>query len=204
MTTHATVLIVPGLREHVPEHWQTLLAARLPRVHTVPPLEEDKLSCAARVQALDHALRAIDGPVVLVAHSAGVLMVAHWAQTLESRPHHPMARPSIVGALLATPADVENDFPPGYPTRDTLREQGWLPIPRRALPFPSLLAASRNDPLCAFERAQALAHHWGSELVDLGDVGHLNPAAGFGNWPRALELIARLDEQAGSQASANL
>jgi len=193
----ATILIVPGLREHVDEHWQTLLAAKLPRSHTVPPLTIDKLNCAARVEALDRALSAIDGPVILVAHSAGVMMVAQWALTARTR--HP-----IVGALLATPADVENDFPPGYPTRDTLREQGWLPIPRRALPFPSLLAASRNDPLCAFERAQALAHHWGSELVDLGDVGHLNPAAGFGNWPRALELIARLDEQAGSQASANL
>jgi hypothetical protein len=28
-------LIVPGLRDHVPGHWQTLLASRLPRVRTV-------------------------------------------------------------------------------------------------------------------------------------------------------------------------
>jgi predicted alpha/beta hydrolase family esterase len=27
----ATVLIVPGLRDHVAEHWQTVLGARLPR-----------------------------------------------------------------------------------------------------------------------------------------------------------------------------
>jgi hypothetical protein len=32
----------------VPQHWQTLLAAKLERVRTVPPLEHDKLSCAAR------------------------------------------------------------------------------------------------------------------------------------------------------------
>jgi hypothetical protein len=62
MTTSSTVLIVPGLCEHVPGHWQTLLAASLPLVRTVPPLEQDKLSCAARVAALDAALRAIDGP----------------------------------------------------------------------------------------------------------------------------------------------
>jgi predicted alpha/beta hydrolase family esterase len=185
MNTDATVLIVPGLRDHVPDHWQTLLAAKLPRVHTVPPLEQDKLSCAARVDALDQALRAIDGPVILVAHSAGVMMVAHWAQIFLSR------RP-IQGAVLATPADVENPFPAGYPTTDTLREHGWLPIPRSPLPFPSLLAASRNDPLCAFERAQGMAQAWGSQLVDLGEVGHLNPAAGFGEWPQALELIERL------------
>lgn len=186
MTAGSTVLIVPGLREHVPDHWQTLLATKLPRVSTVPPLEHDKLSCAARVEALDRALSDIEGPVVLVAHSAGVLMVAHWAQTSRAR------RP-INGALLATPADVENPFPPGYPTTDTLRDNGWLPIPRRPLGFPSLLAASRNDPLCAFARAQTLAHDWGSDLHDLGPVGHLNPAAGFGEWPEALELIGLLD-----------
>ncbi|UHQ20042.1 alpha/beta hydrolase [Lysobacter sp. KIS68-7] len=184
MITDATVLIVPGLREHVPDHWQTLLAAKLSKVHTVPPLETDKLSRAARVEALDCAVRAIEGPILFVAHSAGVMMVAHWA--LQSR------RP-IKGALLATPADVESPFPPAYPTTDVLREHGWLPIPRTPLPFPSILAASTNDPLCAFDRAQTLANAWGSVLEDLGPVGHLNPAAGFGVWSRSLELIARLD-----------
>ncbi|MFC3816382.1 RBBP9/YdeN family alpha/beta hydrolase [Lysobacter sp. GCM10012299] len=188
MSIQSTILIVPGLREHVPEHWQTLLAAGLPKVHTVPPLEQDKLSCAARVEALDRALAAIDGPVILVAHSAGVMMVAHWA--LSSAGDRP-----IKGALLATPADVEIPFPVGYPTLDTLRENAWLPIPRSRLGFPSLLAASRNDPLCSYSRAESLAHDWGSELVDLGQVGHLNPAAGFGKWPQAMELIARLDDQ---------
>ena len=71
-----TVLIVPGLRDHVEDHWQTLLARKLPRVRTVPPLEHDKLSCAARVAALDAALSQIDGPVVIVAHSAGVRISA--------------------------------------------------------------------------------------------------------------------------------
>ena len=38
MDPRATVLIVPGLRDHVPQHWQTLLAAQLPRVVSVPPM----------------------------------------------------------------------------------------------------------------------------------------------------------------------
>jgi predicted alpha/beta hydrolase family esterase len=197
MNSDATVLIVPGLREHVPEHWQTLLAAQLPKVRTVPPLERAKLDCAARVAALELAVQAIEGPVLLVAHSAGVMMVVHWALNSRAR------AATIRGALLATPADVETHFPEGYPTRETLREHGWLPIPRQPLPFPSLVAASRNDPLCAFARAQVLAHHWGSAFEDIGEAGHLNPAAGFGDWPAAQSLLARLDRPGETQDCAN-
>ena len=75
-----TVLIVPGLRDHVAQHWQTLLAERLPRVHAVPPMGREDLDCAARVEAIERAAQAIDGPLVIVAHSGGVVMLAHWAQ----------------------------------------------------------------------------------------------------------------------------
>ena len=183
LDTTPTILIVPGLRDHVAEHWQTLLQARLPKAASVPPLEHDKLSCAARVAALDEAINRIDGPIVLVAHSAGVMITVHWAQR-HNRP--------IQGALLATPADLEAPMPAGYPTLDALKENGWLPVPRKPLPFPSILGASRNDPLATFDRAAALAADWGSRLVDLGLVGHLNPAAGYGEWPQAETLIREL------------
>ena len=78
--TQATVLIIPGLRDHVAEHWQTLLEARLEKVRSVPPLQIDKLNCAKRVEAIQAALDQITGPVILVAHSAGVLMTIHWAE----------------------------------------------------------------------------------------------------------------------------
>lgn len=179
-----TVLIVPGLREHVPDHWQTLLAQRLERVRTVPPLAHDTLSCAARVAAIESEVQRIDGPVVIVAHSAGAIMVAHWALR-STRPIH--------GALLAAPADLETPLPPGYPERETLRAHGWLPIPRGRLPFRSIVAASTNDPLARFERVAGLATDWGSRLEDVGAVGHLNPASGFGEWPQAMALLEELD-----------
>ena len=67
-----TILIIPGLRDHVEAHWQTYLAKELPNCVTVPPLEQDKLSCQARLDAIDRALDSIDGPVLIVAHSAGL------------------------------------------------------------------------------------------------------------------------------------
>jgi len=79
MTREATVLIVPGLRDHVPQHWQTLLASRLPRVRTVTPMGRDDLDCLARVEAIEEAAASIDGPIILVAHSGGVIALAHWA-----------------------------------------------------------------------------------------------------------------------------
>ncbi|UEP33269.1 alpha/beta hydrolase [Burkholderia ambifaria] len=183
LATAPTILIVPGLRDHVEDHWQTHLQRRLPNARAVAPLEADKLSRAARVAALDAALAAIDGPVILVAHSAGVMIVAHWAR---------QATRAIDGALLAAPADLDTPMPAGYPTPDALDAHGWTPVPTQRLPFPSIVAASRNDPLARFERAEAFAAGWGSKLVDLGEVGHLNPASGYGEWHDAERLIGEV------------
>jgi uncharacterized protein len=177
------ILFVPGLRDFVAEHWQTLLAAEIEGSRTVPPLEHDKLSCAARVEALDQAIAGFDVPPILVAHSAGVLMVAHWA-----RRH----RRPIRGALLATPPDINRPLPAGYPTPTELADGGWLPVPLDRLPFPSILGTSDNDPLATPSAAVVLAFAWGSRLVSLGEVGHLNPAAGYGPWPGAHDFIAQL------------
>lgn len=184
----ATVVIVPGLRDHVPQHWQTLLETRLlaqgRKVASVPPQETDKLNCATRVEAIQRTLESIDGAVILVAHSGGVPMLVHWAKKYQ--------RP-IQGALLAAPPDFAVPMPAGYPTLDTLQANGWLPLPHGRLPFRSLVAASSNDPLASLAQVEQMAQEWGSELVHVGAVGHLNPASGFGEWPQAEDLIARLE-----------
>jgi predicted alpha/beta hydrolase family esterase len=187
-----TLLIVPGLRGHVPEHWQTLLAEATPGARIVPPLEQDGLSRAARVAALEQALAEIDGPVTLVAHSAGVLTVAHWAISRRAAGHHGR----VVGALLVTPPDLAEAWPEPYPSPATMFEHGWAPLPRDPLPFPAMVAASSNDPLASLEAVRAMASGWGAQLVELGPVGHLNPAAGYGPWPLAAELLARLQARA--------
>ena len=186
-----TVLIVPGLRDAVEQHWQTLLAADLAargrRVRTVPPMGRTDLDCAARVAAIEREAQAIDGPLILVAHSGGCAMVAHWARQTQR---------AVRGALLATPPDFERPMPPGYPSIEELRAGGWLPVPRERLPFASIIAASRDDPLARYDRVAAWAAGWGAELVDLGEVGHLNPASGYGAWPRAESFIDALATQA--------
>jgi predicted alpha/beta hydrolase family esterase len=169
-----TVLIVPGLRDHVGQHWQTLLADQLPDARTVPPMGREDLDCARRVAAIEDVAREIAGPLLVVAHSGGVVTVAHWAR---------QTRSTVTAALLAVPPDFETPMPEGYPTIDALRAGGWLPVPRERLPFRSYVCASTDDPLARIERVEQMAHDWGSTFVNLGPVGHLNPASGYGPWP---------------------
>ncbi|WP_433454468.1 RBBP9/YdeN family alpha/beta hydrolase [Streptomyces sp. CA-142005] len=191
-TPEPTVVIVPGLRDHIADHWQTVLAERLAEagrpVRTVPPVVGRRLSLDAQVGNVAATLATVDGPVVLVAHSAGVITTVHWAA------RH---RADVRGALLATPPDFTTPLPDGYPTPAELAEHGWIPVPRARLPFPSIVAASSDDPLGAPERVAELARSWGSQLLQLGAVGHLNPASGHGEWSQAEELICMLESDSG-------
>ena len=135
-TRHATILIVTGLRDHVEDHWQTHLERKLSSVRkvvSVPPLETDKLSCAARVAAVQQAIEIIEGPLIVVAHSAGVIMMVHWAQKHTRK---------LEGVLLAAPPDFESPLPAGDPTPESLQANRWLPLPRHAQPVRSVVAPS--------------------------------------------------------------
>jgi predicted alpha/beta hydrolase family esterase len=183
MSAAHTVLIVPGLREHVADHWQTLLAERLPAARIVPPLGRDNLELAPRLEAIEREAAAIEGPLIIVAHSGGVPMVVHWAQR---------TRRTVTGAVLATPPNLDRPMPRGYPTLKALGAGGWLPVPRKLLPFASIVAASQDDPLATFDEVAAMAKAWGARLQDIGNAGHLNPASGYGPWPLAEQLISEL------------
>jgi predicted alpha/beta hydrolase family esterase len=180
---NASVLIVPGLRDQVANHWQTLLASRMPRAETVAPMGRENIDLDGRVAAIEAAAQRIGGPLILVAHSAGCIMTAHWAKRTHCQ---------VIGALLAAPPDLETAMPQGYPTLEALRANGWLPVPREPLPFPSIVAASENDPLGRLDRVLELGRAWGGRIVNIGAVGHLNPTSGFGYWPQAEDFIAEL------------
>ena len=95
---NASVLIVPGLRDQVANHWQTLLASRMPRAETVAPMGRENIDLDGRVAAIEAAAQRIGGPLIIVAHSAGCIMTAHWAKRTHCQ---------AIGALLAAPPDLE-------------------------------------------------------------------------------------------------
>lgn len=170
------VLIVPGLHDSGPTHWQTWLqqstrgALRVQQHDwAVPDLER----WADRIDAT--LAREPRGPWVAAAHSFGCLALVRWLQ--RQRGAH-----DVRSALLVAPAD-----PLKFGVGDAL--------PCAPLPIPSTLVGSRNDPWMPFGSSVNWARAWGSQFVDLGHAGHVNVASGHGPWPLGKQLVERQVQQ---------
>ncbi|QIL42586.1 hypothetical protein G7074_09910 [Pedobacter sp. HDW13] len=58
--------------------------------------------------------------------------------------------------------------------------------------FKTIVVTSANDEWVTLERATFFAQHWGSELINIGNAGHINADSGFGVWPEGLEILKAL------------
>jgi uncharacterized protein len=178
-----TLLNVPGYTNSGPRHWQTLWEGYYRSIHRVHQRDWDRPERTEWVEALDAAARDARGPVVLVAHSLGCATVAHW---LSSGRTTDMA----VGVLMVAPADVDTpNWPPGV--------VGFAPMPMKTLPLQSTVIASGDDPWVDLERARAFADAWGSEMVHVGELGHLNAESGLGSWPEGRRQLEALVKRCG-------
>lgn len=172
------LLILPGWTNSGPQHWQSLWERKLPNALRIEQQNWDTPRCEDWVSELDSAISNTNASVVLIAHSLGCVAIIHWAASAR-----PQQLAKVRGAFLVAPADVERP--------DCMAElRNFAPIPQQRLPFASLLIASSNDPYCSLARAKSLAASWGSEFHNLGDAGHINAAAGFGEWPEGETLLA--------------
>ena len=113
-------------------------------------------------------------PVIVIAHSLGALATARAALAGALAP--------IAGAFLVAPPDTAQTL-----TQDEIARWGEGPWGR--LPFPSLVAASRDDPWCGFAQAATLARSWGAVLLDAGAAGHVTAEDGHGFWPEGQEML---------------
>ncbi len=171
------ILTVPGLGNSGPGHWQTAWEASLSGCRRVDlGLWEDPHR-NTWVNKLNLAIQRTEGPVILAAHSLGCMAVAWWAEY--EQPGGPADggpdAGKVIGALLVAPPDVEDRPLDRRLTR-------FAPVPAAALPFPSILVASRNDPYLTMAQARRLARGWGARLADAGEVGHINAQSSLGDW----------------------
>ncbi len=173
---NVSIIIVPGWRGSGPGHWQSLWAERLPQARRVEQDDWVTPTRAAWVGQLERTVLAAPHPVVIVAHSLGCLATVHLG---------PQAAARVRAALLVAPANPER--------RAVLND--FAPTPSQALPYRSIVVASRDDPYCSIRLAGAYARGWGSEFVSLQNAGHINIASGHGEWPLGLALLHALVEE---------
>ncbi|MBA9069455.1 hypothetical protein FHR71_003212 [Methylobacterium sp. RAS18] len=175
-TADCDILILPGYAGSEEEHWQARWAARLKTARIVAQDAWHRPDPEAWRARVAEAVAAATRPVILIAHSLGVVAA------VEAAPRFPEG--VVRGALLVAFPDIEA----GADLPESVR--AFAPVPRDPLPFPSLLVASRTDPHCTYERAEDYAYAWGSALVDAGEAGHINVASGHGPWPEGLMRLA--------------
>jgi uncharacterized protein len=180
------VLILPGLYDSGPEHWQSRWETEHPAFVRVRQRDWETPDRAEWVATLEAAIASSPEPAVLVAHSTSCCLVAHWAAAHGGGSRVPMVR-RVRAALLVAPSDVEA---PSYPAGPT----GFAPTPLAPLPFPSIVVASTDDVYVSVERAERFAAAWGSRFEVVGALGHLNSASGLGSWPEGFALLEELLE----------
>lgn len=172
----APVLILPGLYNSGPQHWQSHWEAAHPDFKRVAQADWETPDCGDWVSNLDMAIAQCTEPPVLVGHSLACTLIGKWAEQ-HQRP--------IKGALLVGPSDIEA---PSYPSGTT----GFGKMVTLRLPFPTIVVASSNDEYVTLARAHEFACNWGSDLVEVGPLGHINSSSNLGMWPEGFALLEKL------------
>lgn len=172
----ARLLIVPGLNDSPPGHWQSWLQAQYR--HALRVVQHDWATpdldrWAARIDSTLE--RAGPGPWIAVAHSFGCLALA---RHLLLRQHDSR----VNAALLVAPAE-----PDKFGVAALLPDSG--------LGIPSALVYSETDPWMSAASARRWAQRWGSHSVSLGDAGHVNAESGFGPLPLARRWVIAMGQR---------
>jgi predicted alpha/beta hydrolase family esterase len=174
-----TIITLPGIGNSGPEHWQSLWEAQDSCFKRFSPASWDQPELEDWIVALEAAVAASPAPAVLVAHSLACRLIPHW----QGRSALPVA-----GAMLVAVPDAEGmGFPAAAAT--------FANPPETRLRFPSVIVASGNDPYGAVDYSARRARQWGSRLVEVGELGHINAGSGIGAWPAGRAILDELLEE---------
>lgn len=166
------LLIVPGLHDSGPVHWQTWLQAQYREACRVQQRRWDEPDLDRWAERIGSTLeRSGDQAWIAVAHSFGCLALAR----------HLALQPSskVRAALFVAPAEPDRFGVAAY-------------LPQGHLSVPSAVIASDNDPWMSAASSRRWAQRWGSAWMTLGDAGHINAESGFGPLPLARRWVAAM------------
>lgn len=172
-------LIIPGLNNSGPKHWQSFWEKSLPDTDRVVQENWEHPEKNDWVERLSGYIAGLKADTVLVAHSLGSVTAVEWLL----REKNPFVR----GAFLVAPADADSV--------EIIRD--FAPVPLKPLPVPSMVVASENDPYVSMERARLFAASWGSSLENVGALGHINAQTDLGEWPAGRKLLEKFERSLG-------
>ncbi len=174
-TSEADILIIPGLGGSGPDHWQSRWQAKLATARRVEQRDCDRPRLEDWRERIIAAVKTAERPVVIVAHSLGVIAAAHAAAAIGEK---------VRGAFLVAPPSAR-----GIESTEAI-DNAFAHVPLAPLPFPGVLVASRDDSYATYREVEELARAWGTKLSDAGAAGHINAESGYGPWPEGLMHFA--------------
>ena len=174
-------LIVPGLNNSGPKHWQSFWAKSLPGAVRVEQRDWDNPQKGEWVETLDKTVRQLKGDTILVAHSLGSVTTVFWLLQAQERHELPA---NIKGAFLVAPADT-----------DVVESiSNFAPMPLGRLPVPACIVGSENDSYMTYDRAKFFAKSWGAKLFNAGALGHINSDCDLREWEQGRAFLAEFEK----------
>lgn len=169
-------IYLAGIENSGSEHWQAIWHGQSPGGLWIEHSDWNVAPAEVWLVEMRRQLAELEEPSLFVAHSLGCLLLAEYLAR-----HGPAG---VLGAFLVAVPDVRA---PSFPTVAT----GFRLGAECAMPVPSMVVASDNDPYGSLEHARRVATHWGSRLEEIGQAGHINADSGLGAWPDGAALLEK-------------
>ena len=175
--SEADILVIPGLGGSGRDHWQSRWEAKIPAVRRVVQADWENPGLAAWRDRIIEEVERAARPVILVAHSLGVLAAVDAAPFLAKEE----SSGKVKGAFLVAPPSA--NVLAGLDALDP----AFLTVPGGSLPFPSPSDRESQRSFCGLCRKRGFgARAWrGADRR-----GHINSESGHGPWPEGLMRFA--------------
>ena len=174
-------LIVPGVGGSEHDHWQSWLQRGLMQCSRVQQQDWNHPVLSSWVAQFVKSVQQIEDDIEIVAHSFGCLT------SLAALDQHPELCRKIKKLVLVAPANPARFGENGF-ARDSQTDYSAY-FHQLKLQVPTIMLISENDPWLSFEDAHAFAKSWKIQPVNLGAVGHVNVASGFGPFPEIKQYL---------------
>ena len=174
-------VIVPGVGGSEHDHWQSWLQRQLKSCSRVQQQDWNKPVLHEWIEQFIKTVQAIQEPIQIVAHSFGCLT------TVAALAQHPELKQKIKNLVLVAPANPARFGDAGF-ARDSQNDYQQY-FHQLKLQVPTQMIISENDPWLNFQDALQLAKAWKIKPKNLGQVGHINVASGFGPFPEIYDFL---------------